>query len=324
MNTQMNLTNTLAGFFVAASLLLSLTMPLDSLQAAPKDPKKNKNSKTRKAPKSSIETYLARMLTMQAKSATKNGVKLTVQAVPDAYLYYMAKIYQDYEGLGLSEELLAKKLGSAHTKYKRFQNRLFFKITITGEDGKHVVFDKSLANHLTVTQKSEKNAFSKRTYHPVDVSPKVDAEQWKLFGKRISDYTKKNLFVFKNLRAEVTSFSIKDETTEPIYFNLNEIWTAKSLQKSAGKTALRGGSKGGGKGKKKGRSKGIPKKLRGALGSVTPHEPVINAGEKQISAKMSFAQLKKPGPIVILTPGHWDPPLPPQAFLQVIKQLSTR
>ena len=122
----------------------------------------------------------------------------------------------------------------------------------------------------------------------------------------------------------MTSFSIKDETTEPIYFNLNEIWTAKSLQKSAGKTALRAGSRGGGKGKKKGRSKGIPKKLRGALGSVTPHEPVINAGEKQISAKMSFAYLKNPGPIVILPPGHWDPPLPPQGFLQVLKQLSTR
>ena len=322
MNTQMGLANTLAGFFTAVSLLFFLTIPLDNLQAAAKDPKKNKNSKTRKAPKSSIENYLARMLTMQVKSATKNGVKLTVQAVPDAYLYFMAKTYRDYEGLGLSEELLTKKLGSAHTKYKRFQNRLFFKVAITGEGGKYVVFDKSLANHLTVTQKSEKNAFSKRSYHPVDVSPKVDAEQWKLFGKRISDYTKKNLFVFKNLRAEVTSFSIKDETTEPIYFNLNEIWTAKSLQKSAGKTALRGGSRGGGK--KKGRSKGIPKKLRGALGSVTPHEPVINAGEKQISAKMSFAELKKNGPIVILTPGHWDPPLPPQAFLQVIKQLSTR
>ncbi len=324
MNTQMKFANTLAGFFAAVSLLFFLTIPLDNLQAAAKDPKKNKNSKARKAPKSSIENYLVRMLTMQVKSATKNGVKLTVQAVPDAYLYFMAKTYRDYEGLGLSEELLTKKLGSAHTRYKRFQNRLFFKITITGEDGKYVVFDKSLANHLTVTQKSEKNAFSKRTYHPVNVSPKVDAEQWKLFGKRISDYTKKSLFVFKNLRAEVTSFSIKDETTEPIYFNLNEIWTAKSLQKSAGKTALRGGSRSGGKGKKKGRTKGIPKKLRGALGSVTPHEPVINAGEKQISAKMSFAELKKTGPIVILTPGHWDPPLPPQGFLQVIKQLSTR
>ena len=126
----MNLTNTLARFFVATSLLLFLTMPLDNLQGAAKDPKKNKNSKTRKAPKSSIESYLARMLTMQVKSATKNGVKMTIQVVPDAYLYYMAKIYRDYEGLGLSEGLLAKKLGSAHTKYKRFQNRLFFRVTI--------------------------------------------------------------------------------------------------------------------------------------------------------------------------------------------------
>ena len=41
----MNLTNTLARFFAATSLLLFLTMPLDSLQAAAKDPKKNKNSK---------------------------------------------------------------------------------------------------------------------------------------------------------------------------------------------------------------------------------------------------------------------------------------
>jgi len=54
--------------------------------------------------KSSIESYLARMLTMQVKSATKNGVKMTIQVVPDAYLYYMAKIYRDYEGLGLSED----------------------------------------------------------------------------------------------------------------------------------------------------------------------------------------------------------------------------
>ena len=46
--------------------------------------------------------------------------------------------------------------------------------------------------------------------------------------------------------------------------------------------------------------------------------PVINAGEKQISAKMSFAELKKTGPIVILTPGHWDPPLPTQGFLRLL------
>ena len=196
----MNLTTTLAKFFAATSLLLFLTMPLDNLQGATKDPKKNKNAKTRKAPKSSIESYLDSLLKMQVKSATKNGVKLTVQVIPDAYLYFMAKMYRDYEGLGLSEELLAKKLGSAHTKYKRFRNRLFFKISILGEGGKYVIFDKSLASHLEVNQKSEKNAFSKRTYHQVNVSPKVDAKEWKLFGKRISDYTKKNLFVFKNLK----------------------------------------------------------------------------------------------------------------------------
>ncbi|MCH2368814.1 MAG: hypothetical protein MK554_16570, partial [Planctomycetes bacterium] len=166
----------------------------------------------------------------------------------------------------------------------------------------------------------EKNAFSKRTFHEVDVSPRVKAEQWKLFGKRISDYTRKSLFVFKNLRAEVTSFSVKSNTTEPVYFKLNEIWTAKSIQKSAGKKTLRSP----GKGKKGRKGKGISRKQLGSLGNVTPHEPVINPGENQISAKMSFTELKKPGPTVILTPGHWDAPLPPRHFLGVLKKLADK
>ena len=285
--------------------------PACSLLAAPKPPK------------SPIEKYIEGLLKMQVKSATKSGVKMQVSVVPDAYLYFMARKYQEYEGLGLDAALLSKKLGSAHTKYKRFQNRLFFRINISG-GGKHVVFDKGLSGHLVVNQKSEKNAFSKRSYHAVDISPKVETERWKLFGKRIGDYTQKNLFVFKNLKAEVTSFSIKANTTEPVYFKLNEIWTAKSLQKSAGKTALRSRGKSGGKGKKKGRSSPSRKKLGASLGNVTPHEPVINPGENQISAKMSFGDLKKAGPTVILTPGHWEAPLPPRHFLEVIKDLAKR
>ena len=294
----------------ALGLLLSMA-PLCSLPAAPKPPK------------SPIEKYIESLLKMQVKTATKSGVKMQVNVVPDAYLYFMASKYQEYEGLGLDAALLSKKLGSSHTKYKRFQNRLFFRINISG-GGKHVVFDKGLTGHLVVTQKSEKNAFSRRTYHQVNVSPKIETERWKLFGKRISDYTQKNLFVFKNLKAEVTSFSIKANTTEPVYFKLNEIWTAKSLQKSAGKTALRSRGKSGGKGKKKGRGSSSRKKLGASLGNVTPHEPVINPGEHQISAKMSFGDLKKAGPTVILTPGHWEAPLPPRHFLEVLKELAKR
>ena len=285
--------------------------PACSLLAAPKPPK------------SPIEKYIEGLLKMQVKSATKSGVKMQGSVVPDAYLYFMARKYQEYEGLGLDAALLSKKLGSAHTKYKRFQNRLFFRINISG-GGKHVVFDKGLSGHLVVNQKSEKNAFSKRSYHAVDISPKVETERWKLFGKRIGDYTQKNLFVFKNLKAEVTSFSIKANTTEPVYFKLNEIWTAKSLQKSAGKTALRSRGISGGKGKKKGRSSPSRKKLGASLGNVTPHEPVINPGDNQLSAKMSFGDLKKAGPTVILTPGHWEAPLPPRHFLEVIKDLAKR
>ena len=295
----------------AMALLLSVA-PFCSLQAAPE------------APISSIEKYLQALLKMQVKSATKSGVKMQVHVVPDAYLYFMAKKYKEYEGLGLDATLLSKKLGSAHTKYKRFQNRLFFRVNLTGEGGRHVVFDKGLSSHLVVNQKSEKNPFSKRSYHAVDVTPKVETERWKLFGKRISNYTQKNLFVFKNLKAEVTSFSIKANTTEPVYFKLNEIWTAKSLQKSAGKGATRARGKSGGKGKKKGSGKAARKKLGASLGNISPHEPVINPGENQISAKMSFADLKKVGPTVILTPGHWNAPTPPKHFLEVLKELAKR
>jgi len=293
-----------------ALALLLIAAPASSLQAEPKPPK------------SPIVKYIEALLKMQVKSVAKSGVKMQVNVVPDAYLYFMARKYQEYEGLGLDATLLSKKLGSAHTKYKRYRNRLFFRINISGEGGKHVVFDKGLTGHLVVTQKSEKNPFSKRSYHQVNVSPKVETERWKLFGKRISDYTQKNLFVFRNLKAEVTSFSIKANTTEPVYFKLNEIWTAKSLQKSAGKTASR--SRSGGKGKKKGRGGSSRRKLGASLGNVTPHEPVINPGEHQISAKMSFGDLKKAGPTVILTPGHWDAPLPPRHFLEVIKELAKR
>ena len=307
----MPLTKTPVTYAAAVSLLLSiflLTTPIGELRAAPKPPK------------SPIGKYLDGLLKMQTKSATKNDVSMRVSVIHDAYLYFMAKTYQEYEDLGLDENLLSKKLGSAHTKYKRFQKRLLFRISISGTGGKHVIFDKSLASHLEVNQKSEKNAFSKRTFHEVDVSPRVKAEQWKLFGKRISDYTRKSLFVFKNLRAEVTSFSVKSNTTEPVYFKLNEIWTAKSIQKSAGKKTLRSP----GKGKKGRKGKGISRKQLGGLGNVTPHEPVINPGENQISAKMSFTELKKPGPTVILTPGHWDAPLPPRHFLGVLKKLADK
>lgn len=301
-----------ATFYALALALFLIAVPIENLQAAPKPPK------------SPIAKYIAAMLNMQAKTATKNGVKLRIAVVPDAYLFFMAKTYQDYEDLGLDEKLLAKKLASAHTKYKRFRNRLFFRINITGDGGHYVIFDKGLSGHLEVTQKSEKNAFSKRTYHPVNVTPKVETERWKLFGKRISDYTQKNLFVFRNLNADVTSFSIKANTTEPVYFKLKEVWTAKSLQKSAGKSALRSLGRSGGKGKKKGRKGGSRRRIGGSLGSVTPHEPVINPGEHQISAKMGFGDLKKIGPTVILTPGHWDAPLPPRHFLDVIKKLAAK
>ena len=71
-------------------------VPIENLQAAPKPPK------------SPIAKYIAAMLNMQAKTATKNGVKLKIAVVPDAYLFFMAKTYQDYEDLGLDEKLLAR------------------------------------------------------------------------------------------------------------------------------------------------------------------------------------------------------------------------
>ena len=103
--------------FMALALLL-IAAPASSLQAEPKPPK------------SPIVKYIEALLKMQVKSVAKSGVKMQINVVPDAYLYFMAKKYEECLNFGFDEDLTVGKLKRAHIKYKRFQNRLYFKIHI--------------------------------------------------------------------------------------------------------------------------------------------------------------------------------------------------
>lgn len=231
---------------------------------------------------SSIDDYIDDLLAMQPLSESRSGVRMSIEVVHDAYLYFMAKKYEEYQNFGFDEELLVGKLRSAHTKFKRFKNRLYFRIHISGEGSNHVIFDKKLSSHLEVSQKSKKNTLTKRAYHALNVSPTVKFSRWTIFGKSVLSNTKKNLFGFQKLRAEVTSYSIKGNNKEPIYFRLKDIRVQ-------------------GKGINPGSS--------------------INVEKHQIATKKSWGALKVYGPTVVMTPGNWDVPLPPTEFLNILKKL---
>ena len=233
-------------------------------------------------PLPSIADYIDDLLAMQPLSESRSGVRMDIEVVHDAYLYMMALKYEEYENYGFDEDLIVSKLKSDHVKYKRYQNRLFFRIHIAGEGSHYVMFAKKLSSHLEVTQKSKKTFFSKRTYHILKEKPKVKPAPWQIFSKSKTRLTKKNLFGFDKLQAEVTSLSLKGQNKEPIYFKLKDI----RVQRKSG----------------------------------DPHES-INIVSKQVGTKKGWNGLLVPGPAIVLTPGNWQIPLPPQGFLNALKKL---
>ena len=233
-------------------------------------------------PVPSIADYLDDLLAMQPLSESRSGVRMDIEVVHDAYLYMMALKYEEYENYGFDEDLIVSKMKSDHLKYKRYQNRLFFRIHIAGEGSHYVMFEKKLSSHLEVTQKSKKSLFSKRSYHTLSEKPKVKPAPWQIFSKSKTRLTKKNLFGFDKLKAEVTSLSLKAQNKEPIYFRLKDIRVQK-----------------------KGRD---------------PHES-INIVSKQVGTRKGWDGLRVPGPAIVMTPGNWEVPLPPQGFLSALEKL---
>ena len=231
---------------------------------------------------SAIDDYIDDLLAMQPLSESRGGVRMDIEVVHDAYLYMMARKYEEYGNYGFDEDLIVSKLKSDHTKYKRYQNRLYFRIHIAGEGANHVIFDKKLSSHLEVTQKSKKSVFNKRSYHTLNESPKVKFSRWQIYSKSLTRLSTKNLFGFDKLRAEVTSLSLKAQTKEPIYFRLKDIRVQKK--------------------------------------SRDPKES-INIVSKQIGTKKGWNGLKAYGPTIVMTPGNWQIPLPPPGFLNALKKL---
>ncbi len=231
---------------------------------------------------SSIEDYMDDLLAMQPIAESRSGVRMSIEVVHDAYLYFMAKKYEECQNFGFDEDLIVGKLKSAHTKYKRFQNRLYFRIHIAGEGTKCVIFDKKFSSHLEVSQKSKKTSLAKKSFHALNVSPTVKFSRWTIFGKSILSNTKKNLFGFQSLRAEVTSYSIKGTSKEPIYFRLKDIRVQGQKQ--------------------------------------NPGDS-INVAKRQIATKKTWGELKVYGPTIVMTPGNWEVPLPPADFIRVLKKV---
>ncbi len=250
-----------------AVLIASLLLPVGYLAAEPVP---------------GIGDYIDDLLAMQPLSKSRGGVRMDIEVVHDAYLYMMAKKYEEYENYGFDEDLIVSKLKSDHTKYKRYQNRLYFRIQIAGEGSSHVIFDKKLQSHLEVTQKSKKSIFNKRSYHVLAANPKVKFSRWQIYGKSLTRLSTKNLFGFDKMRAEVTSLSLKADNKEPIYFRLKDIRVQKKGQ--------------------------------------DPKES-INIVSKQIGTKKGWNGLKAYGPTIVMTPGNWKVPLPPQGFLGALNKL---
>ena len=232
-------------------------------------------------PLPSIADYIDDLLAMQPLSESRSGIRMDIEVVHDAYLYMMARKYEEYENYGFDEDLLTSKLKSDHNKYKRYQNRLYFRIHLEGQSSNYVLFENKYSRHLEVSQKSKRSAFSKKTYHILTMSPPVKPEKWQFYTKSLTRLYPKRLFGFKKLSAEITSYSLKATNKEPIYFRLKEV----RIQSK----------------------------------SSDPKES-INLDSKQISSKGSWAALQVNGPTIVLTPGNWDPPLPPEDFLRILKK----
>lgn len=252
-----------------------LAVPIGYLSAEPLQPP-------------SISVYISELLAMQPVSQSRGGASMDIEVVHDAYLYYMAKAYEEIEDLALDEELLTKQMKKFHTKYKRWQKKLFFRVHISGSGANYVIFDQSLSAHLKVTQKSDKNAFSKRTFHQVSISPRVKAKRWKIMDPRGRQrQTLKTLFVFKDLKAELTSRSLRANTTHPIYFRLEAI----RVQTPGSNAKLGGGFKNS-----------------------------INFAASEVGSQKSWSEWRSQGPTIALTPGRWEPPPPPTEFLNLLKK----
>ena len=253
-------------------ILLLLVPVIKDLQGAPTPPP------------SAIGDYIEDLLAMQPMSESRAGVSMDIEVIHDAYLFAMAQKYEEYVNYGFDEDLIVSKIKSDHTKYKRYQNRLLFRINISGEGSKHVIFDKKLSSHLEVSQKSSKSKtnLDKRSYHVIKSNPQVRFARWEVYGKSLVYRSTKNLFGFSKLTTNVTSYSIKAQNKEPIYFRLKDI------------------------------------RVQGA--STDPKES-INVKARQVSTKKGWNALKTHGPTIVMTPGNWQPPLPPTEFLNVLKKV---
>ena len=255
------------------AVILLLTAPAENLRCEPEP---------LAAAPSAIQDYIDDLLAMQPISESRSGIRMSIEVVHDGYLYMMARKYEEYENYGFDEDLLVSKLKSDHNKYKRYQNRLYFRVSLEGQARNYILFENKLSRHLEVSQKSKKSSFAKKTYHILNMSPAVKPQKWQFYTKSLTRLYPKRLFGFQKMSAEITSYSLKATNKEPIYFRLKEV----RIQSK----------------------------------SDDPKES-INIVSKQISSKGSWAALQVNGPTIVMTPGNWDPALPPTDFLRVLKKV---
>ena len=228
--------------------------------------------------------YAEELESVASENAEARDVRVSVNVIPDAYRYNMARGIEELARAGYQGKRLEKELRELHAEHKAKRGRVQFDVKLTGTGASTFFLQGKTKSHVLLKHKTRKSFV-------VDAEkPKVKFTKWSVFElppdqpRRVY---KKALFRFNDLRFAVRA-RLKLDQRDPI-----EIAIAKIVRVTAR----------------------LPNDREGTTDDAFEG---VNLGQKQISAT-SWGRIELPNIELRLYPREWEIPEPPEEFEQVIR-----
>ncbi len=105
---------------------------------------------------------------------SEKGLELTVQAIPDAYVYYMARDLKKLSRAGYDDARAWKEIKKLHTKHRKVIGKVLINVKADTEKGVYYFMQKKPGPH-SLTQRT------KKTFKVVEEIPKAKYVKWQVF-----------------------------------------------------------------------------------------------------------------------------------------------
>ena len=163
--------------------------------------------------------YAQKLLELDAKQGTFNGLSVKASAIPDAYRYLMAVGLEEIEKQGLGGSLYLSKLKELNTRNRMHKGKILILVSLETADDR---------TYCILTQEQTKKCFKIR--QKIDVpftiegaEPRLQYEQYKVFEYppgEVRGFSRPKLCVLKKAVFRLVADRLKTGNQEPIRLGL--------------------------------------------------------------------------------------------------------